>query len=106
MSNQPPGLTRAVIIGGGPAGLTAAVELGRLGVPVTVLERDRLVGGIARTESYQGYRFDIGGHPVFTQIGGGGKIFDHLPGAPFITPPRHSPLFSPGKIYNFPPNPL
>ncbi len=67
--SRPDSLRRVVVIGGGPAGLTAAVELGRLGIPVTVLERDRLVGGIARTESYKGYRFDIGGHRFFTKIG-------------------------------------
>jgi len=42
-----------VIIGGGPAGLTAAFELSRHDVPATVLEADKQVGGIARTVNYK-----------------------------------------------------
>jgi protoporphyrinogen oxidase len=100
------GLSRAVIIGGGPAGLTAAVELGRLGVPATVLERDRLVGGIARTESYKGYRFDIGGHRFFTKIGEVEKFWHDLLGAEFITRPRISRIFYQGKFYDYPLKPM
>ena len=58
---------RTVIIGAGPAGLTAAHELGRLGLPGVVLEKDDVVGGLSRTVSYNGYRFDIGGHRFFSK---------------------------------------
>ena len=101
-SGRPTGIGRVVVIGGGPAGLTAAVELGRLGVPVTVLEKDRLVGGIARTESYRGYRFDIGGHRFFTKIGEVEQFWHELLGAEFITRPRISRIFYKGKFYNYP----
>jgi cation diffusion facilitator CzcD-associated flavoprotein CzcO len=41
---------RVVVVGAGPAGLTAAYELSRMGVSrVTVLEADDIVGGISRT---------------------------------------------------------
>jgi protoporphyrinogen oxidase len=93
---------RAVVIGGGPAGLTAAVELCRLNVPVTVLEKDRLVGGIARTEAYKGYRFDIGGHRFFTKIGEVEKFWYDLMGADFITRPRISRIFYQGKFFDYP----
>src|SRR5258708_39358518 len=102
MSNPPPGLKRAIIIGSGPAGLTAAVELLRLSVPVTVLERDRLVGGISRTESYKGYRFDIGGHRFFTKIGEGEKFWHDILGTDFITRPRISRIFYEGKFFDYP----
>ena len=95
-------LGRVVIIGGGPAGLTAAVELGRLDVPVTVLEKGRLVGGIARTESYKGYRFDIGGHRFFTKIGEVEKFWHDLMGAEFMTRPRISRIFYKGKFFDYP----
>ncbi|MEY2571577.1 MAG: hypothetical protein QOE63_1927, partial [Acidimicrobiaceae bacterium] len=57
-----------VIIGAGPAGLTAAYELGRSGETSTVLESDDVVGGISRTVERDGWRFDIGGHRFFTKV--------------------------------------
>lgn len=57
-----------VVIGAGPAGLTAAYELSKAGVEVTVLEKDKVVGGISRTVNYKGYHFDIGGHRFFTKV--------------------------------------
>src|SRR5438477_3468336 len=57
-----------VVIGAGPAGLTAAYELARAGAPTTVLEADSVVGGISRTVERDGWRFDIGGHRFFTKV--------------------------------------
>ena len=57
-----------VILGAGPAGLAAAHELVKLGVSPLVLEKSDKVGGIARTETYRDYSFDIGGHRFFTKI--------------------------------------
>src|SRR5215472_5320552 len=59
---------RVVMIGAGPAGLTAAYELCKVGVKSIVLEKDQMVGGIARTVDYKGYHFDIGGHRFFTKV--------------------------------------
>ncbi len=57
-----------VVIGAGPAGLTAAWELSRLHERVVVLEADpQYVGGIARTVEYRGHRFDMGGHRFYTK---------------------------------------
>ncbi len=59
---------RAVIIGGGPAGLTAAWELvQRSEIEPVVLERCDILGGIARTVNYKGNRIDIGGHRFFSK---------------------------------------
>jgi protoporphyrinogen oxidase len=58
----------AVIIGAGPAGLTAAYELlKRTDVKPIVLERSEYMGGIARTVCYKGNRIDIGGHRFFSK---------------------------------------
>lgn len=59
---------KVVIVGAGPAGLTAAYELCKEGVESVVLEKDDVVGGISRTVNYKGYLFDIGGHRFFTKV--------------------------------------
>jgi protoporphyrinogen oxidase len=59
---------RAVIIGAGPAGLTAALELlRRTDVVPIILEASQEIGGISRTIKYKGYRMDIGGHRFFSK---------------------------------------
>ena len=59
---------RAIIIGAGPAGLTAALELlRRTDVVPIVLEASEEIGGISRTIKYKGNRMDIGGHRFFSK---------------------------------------
>src|SRR5918995_2278562 len=70
---------RVVIIGAGPAGLTAAYELTKSGVTSIVLEADSVVGGLSRTEVRDGWRFDIGGYPVFSQGQRGGDLLRQGP---------------------------
>jgi protoporphyrinogen oxidase len=61
-------MKRAVIIGAGPAGLTAALEfLRRTGVRPIVLEGSQEIGGISRTIRYKGNGMDIGGHRFFSK---------------------------------------
>jgi protoporphyrinogen oxidase len=58
----------AIIIGGGPAGLTAAFELlDRTDIKPIVIERSEYIGGISRTVDYNGNKIDIGGHRFFTK---------------------------------------
>ena len=56
-----------VIIGAGPAGLTAAYELGDSGKKVIILEKKEQVGGLAETKVFGRYRYDIGPHRFFTK---------------------------------------
>jgi protoporphyrinogen oxidase len=68
MSIDPNNARRAVIVGAGPAGLTAAYELlTRAGIRPTVLEKSEYMGGISRTVNYKGNRMDIGGHRFFSK---------------------------------------
>ena len=90
------------VIGGGPAGLTAALVLAEAGAPTHVVEAGELVGGIARTEQYKGYRFDIGGHRFFTKVTEVEALWKRLMGDDFITVPRLSRIYYDGKYYDYP----
>jgi len=58
----------AIIIGAGPAGLTAAYELlHRTDIRPVVYEMTNDVGGISKTVNYKGNRIDIGGHRFFSK---------------------------------------
>ena len=92
-----------VVIGAGPAGLTAAYELGKRGATVTVLEADDVVGGISRTVERDGYRFDIGGHRFFTKVPAVEALWHEiLPAEDFLLRPRSSRIYYQGKFYDYP----
>ena len=91
-----------VVIGAGPAGLTAAYLLAKQGVRVTVLEGDDMVGGISRTAQYKGYRFDIGGHRFFTKIQPVQDLWEELLADEFISVPRMSRIHYSGKYFDYP----
>ena len=76
-----------LVIGAGPAGLTAAHELAERGIPAIVFERDVQVGGLARTVTYQGYRFDIGGHRFFTKVEAVQRLWEEVLGEDFLVRP-------------------
>ena len=60
---------KVVIIGAGPAGLSAAYELNKSNdFDITILELEKFVGGISRTAYYNGNRMDVGGHRFFTKV--------------------------------------
>ena len=61
-------MKKAIIIGAGPAGLTAAWELlNRTDIRPVILEESRVIGGISQTVDYKGNRMDIGGHRFFSK---------------------------------------
>ncbi len=93
---------RVGIVGAGPAGLTAAYQLAKRGVDVTVFEADPNVGGISRTVLYKGYRFDIGGHRFFTKITPVQAMWEELLGDEFIDVPRLSRIHYRGKFFDYP----
>jgi len=92
-----------VVAGGGPAGLTAAYELTRYGHPCVVLEADaKLVGGISRTDSYKGYRFDIGGHRFFSKSAEITALWREILGDQLITRARMSRIYYDRKFFHYP----
>lgn len=97
-SRQP----NVVIIGAGPAGLTAAYELSKHGVPATVLEADNTVGGLSRTVNYKGYLFDVGGHRFFSKWQEINKLWQEILGSRFLSRPRLSRIYYRKKFFNYP----
>ncbi len=101
------GQAPVVVVGAGPAGLTAAVRLRQADVDVTVVEATDSVGGISRTVERDGWRFDLGGHRFFTKVPEV-EAFWHevLPDEDFLMRPRMSRILYRGKLFDYPLKPF
>lgn len=95
-----------IILGAGPAGLTAAYELARKGVRSIVLEQDAVMGGLARTVEHNGYRFDIGGHRFFTKLPYIENIWKEVLGADLLVRSRLSRIYYRSKFFHYPLEPV
>jgi len=92
-----------LIIGAGPAGLTAAWEAEKHGQKTLILEGDKEVGGISRTVKKNGWKFDIGGHRFFTKVDEVYQIWDEiLDKDDFLMRPRMSRIYYKNKFYDYP----
>ena len=99
----PPGSTRHVVVmGAGPAGLSAAHELIRHGTPVTVVEKDRQVGGIARTHAFMGCRFDVGPHRFFSKNPEIEALWTEVLGDEFRPVSRLTRILYRGRFFDYP----
>lgn len=97
-----------VIVGAGPGGLTAAYLLTKQkNVSVTVLEADpEYVGGISKTASYKGYRFDIGGHRFFSKSAEVEALWTEILGPDLLNRPRKSRIYYRRNFYSYPLKPI
>ena len=98
------GRQMVAIIGGGPAGLTAAYWMQKHSDKhhVVVVEESDKVGGIARTETYKGFRFDIGGHRFITKSRAVQTLWREVLPEAFLRRPRQSRIFYRGKFFAYP----
>lgn len=96
-----------IVIGAGPAGLTAGDELIKAGYRVTILEKDpAYVGGIARTVHYKDFRFDIGGHRFFSKNASVTAWWRKRLPDDLLQVKRLSRIYYGGKYYHYPLKPL
>ena len=94
---------RCVVIGAGPAGLTAALQLARSGRTCVVLEGSDAVGGISQTVERDGWRFDIGGHRFFTKVPAVQALWQDILGPDdFGLHPRLSRIQYCGQLFDYP----
>ena len=93
---------RTLVLGAGPAGLTAAYALGKAGRAAVVLEADRQVGGLAKTVEVDGFRFDLGGHRFFTKAREVEALWHEIMGDEFLLRPRMSRIYWNGKFLDYP----
>ena len=90
-------------MGAGPAGLTAAYELMKHDIPITVVEKDTgYVGGLARTVEHKGYRFDIGGHRFFSKNQEVEDLWTEILGPEMLTRDRLSRIYYRGRFFAYP----
>jgi protoporphyrinogen oxidase len=106
MTEDHKGERQFVVVGGGPAGLTAAYELTKFGHRPLVFEKLDTVGGLARTANYKGFHFDMGGHRFFTKVPEVQKMWQEILPDDFLRRPRLSRIYYRGKFFNYPLKPF
>ncbi|MCA8952722.1 MAG: FAD-dependent oxidoreductase [Planctomycetes bacterium] len=92
----------ALVLGGGPAGLSAAALLHRRGWSVNVIERAAHVGGLTRTIERDGFRFDLGGHRFYSKNPAVTGFFADVIGDDLIEVDRRSSIHFRGRFVDYP----
>ena len=91
------------VLGGGPAGLMAALRLARRGQEVVVLERGPAVGGMAGSFEVAGVRVDHGSHRLHPVVAPALMAeLEHLLGADLQTRVRRGRIALAGRWLGFP----
>lgn len=94
----------AVILGAGLAGLSAGWALSRAGADIITLEKDKQVGGLARTVEDQGFRFDLGGHRFFTENERVERLVRGVIDGEILEVVRSSKILLQGRYFDYPLN--
>jgi len=97
---------RIVILGGGLAGLSAASTLSKAGQKVILFERDSRVGGLAKTISHNGFRFDLGGHRFFTKNKKIEQFVKDLMDGELVVVSRKSKIYLRNRYFDYPLKPF
>lgn len=99
---------RIVILGAGITGLSAAWKLLKLGVDaeITLLEKDREPGGLARSIQWRGHALDLGPHRFHTEIPEIERFVTDFCESRMVTIQRASRMYLNGRFIPYPIKPL
>jgi len=97
---------RVAVIGAGPAGMTAALQLSRGGAHVTVYEADERVGGLARSLELWGQTVDLGPHRFFCTEERVNRLWRDVVGRDYRFVNRLTRIFYEGQFYDYPLRPM
>tara|TARA_B110000444_G_C18786321_1_gene570145 strand:+ start:86 stop:1513 length:1428 start_codon:yes stop_codon:yes gene_type:complete len=95
-----------VIIGAGPAGLSAGYELCNSKKKVLVLEKKYQVGGLAETKVFGDYRYDIGPHRFFTKNEEVYNLFIKMLGDDAVKVNRKTRILFKNSYFDYPLSPV
>ena len=95
-----------VVLGGGLAGLSASYGLTEAGADALTVEKATGLGGLARTFSYRGFRFDAGGHRFLTEKRELESLIENLIGSRLLHVPRKSRIYINDRYFDYPLKPL
>ncbi|MFN3927333.1 MAG: GtrA family protein [Pseudanabaenaceae cyanobacterium] len=90
------------ILGAGPAGLSAAYQLSKAGYPVKVIERDAIVGGLAKSFRWHEFIVDFGPHRFFTKIPKVLQLWHEVLEADQVTVKRLTRIYYNNKYFSYP----
>lgn len=93
---------RVAVIGAGPAGMTAAYELGKAGVNVDVYEAAPHVGGLAKTIELWGQLVDIGPHRFFSSDARVNRLWLEVAGRDYGMVNRLTRILYKNKFFSYP----
>jgi protoporphyrinogen oxidase len=97
---------RIAVIGAGPAGMTAALQLSRRGVDVSVFEAGRCVGGLARSLDLWGQRVDLGPHRFFSTDARVNRLWLDIVGREYAMVDRLTRIYYRNRYFQYPLKPL
>ncbi len=99
-------MKKVIIIGAGPAGLTAGYELSKLGVQVEIVEASDRVGGMAASFELWGQRVDLGPHRYFSTDNRINQIWKEVLKGQYESVNRMTRIYYKGKFFHYPLRPM
>ena len=91
-----------VVVGAGSAGLGVAYELSKNGIRCEVFDKNKEVGGLARSFEFRGHVFDIGPHRFFTKNDEVLSFWKNILGDDFLKVKRLTRIYYKNKFFYYP----